>query len=169
MSTALLHIKSHNRLNTPSLADFWANSHFHWLSHTVAHAKSSLHLRNTRRYLTPQIHCFLNTGFFTVTPGTNRTELQTAKSFAYKPSIVLAALLPVACCLEGVFTIRIGATTVRWELCCVTVFTAMLPWKRSRCRVTSSQLRGEDSAFPHRHAACILSRVVWWTLPCNAK
>jgi hypothetical protein len=60
----------------------------------------------------------------------------------------------VACSVGGVFTVRIGET-VRWELCCVTVFTAALPWKRSRCCVTSSVLRGEDSASPHGCADCI--------------
>jgi hypothetical protein len=41
--TALLHIKSPNLLSASSLADFSPNSHYHWLPHTVAHAKSSLH------------------------------------------------------------------------------------------------------------------------------
>jgi hypothetical protein len=68
--TALLHIKSPNWPTTSSLLGFSPNSHYHWLSHTVAHAKSSLHLRNSRRHLTPRIHCFLNTDFYTVTPGT---------------------------------------------------------------------------------------------------
>jgi hypothetical protein len=53
--TALLHIKSPNWLTTSSLADFSPNSHYHWLSHTVAHAKSSLQVRNSRRDLTPRI------------------------------------------------------------------------------------------------------------------
>jgi hypothetical protein len=59
-----------------------------------------------------------------------------------------------------------------------------LPWKRACCRVTSSwlltgdvfqrccvtssRLSGEDSASLHRRAACILSRVVYRTLPSNA-
>jgi hypothetical protein len=41
--TALLHLRSPNRLTTFSLLGFSPNSHYHWLSHTVAHAKSSLH------------------------------------------------------------------------------------------------------------------------------
>jgi hypothetical protein len=41
--TALLHIKSPNLLSVSSLVDFSAIGHFHRLSRTVAHAKSSLH------------------------------------------------------------------------------------------------------------------------------
>jgi hypothetical protein len=43
-----------------------------------------------------------------------------------------------------------------------------MPRKGARCRMTSSLLRGEDSASPHRRAACILSRVVERTLPSSA-
>jgi hypothetical protein len=38
-------------LTTSSLADFSAIGHFHRLSHTVAHAKSSIHTANRLRYL----------------------------------------------------------------------------------------------------------------------
>jgi hypothetical protein len=54
--TALLHIKSPNLLNASSLANFSAIGHFHRLSHSVAHSKSSLQLRNSRREPTPRIH-----------------------------------------------------------------------------------------------------------------
>jgi hypothetical protein len=45
--TALLHIKSPNLLTTSSLAHFSVIGHFHRLSHTVAHAKSSTHCEPT--------------------------------------------------------------------------------------------------------------------------
>jgi hypothetical protein len=43
----LLHTKSPYWLNASSLADFSANSHYRWLSHTVAHAESSIHAANS--------------------------------------------------------------------------------------------------------------------------
>jgi glucose-6-phosphate-specific signal transduction histidine kinase len=44
--TALLHLRSPNLLCAFSLADFSAIGH-HWLSHTVAHAKFSIHCEPT--------------------------------------------------------------------------------------------------------------------------
>jgi hypothetical protein len=55
--TALLHINSPNSLNTSSLAEFSANSHYHWLSHT-------LHLHTSRGCLLSRPHsssCSLST------------------------------------------------------------------------------------------------------------
>jgi hypothetical protein len=87
----------------------------HWLTsqlsvtvtdyHTLSRTQS-LHftLRTSRRDLTPRIHCFLNTDFFTVTPGTelraalvellSKTNFLDAPIPLIKPSIVRASLLP---------------------------------------------------------------------------
>jgi hypothetical protein len=101
--TALLHLRSPNRLTTSSLLGFCnspnerkkrgrlhfsPNSHYHWLSHTFAHAKSSLHTAK----LLPRSHSansLLLKHWLLRSHSGNWTKA--AKSSAYKPSIVLAA------------------------------------------------------------------------------
>jgi hypothetical protein len=102
-------------------------------------------------------NCFLRTALVELLPKTNCIELF---SSAYKPSIVLAARAVLR-------QVRLAAA--RQVDCVTSPCLLVLLWKRCRAaRVTSSQLRREDSASPHRRAACILSRVVERTLPIGA-
>jgi hypothetical protein len=113
--TALSHIMSPNLLNASSLDDFSAIGYFYRLSHTVAHAKSSLHTANSRRDLTPRIHCFLNTDFFTVTPG---TELNRLIASLIQPSFVSGIIAAVVAVFRSTVLLRhvCPCSLTRWRI-----------------------------------------------------
>jgi hypothetical protein len=121
--------------STLALADFSAIGHFHRLSHTVAHAKSSL----LTAKLSPRSHSAnsLLLKHWLLHSHSGNSFLTTA----------LVELLPKTDCLDISVLLINPQSYERQELCYVAVFTAALPQKRACCRVTSSRLRGEDLVY----------------------